>query len=138
LWGKGGPDGPPLLTLKGKNMSTKVKQIVAKTSDVDIDCVNDNNVQSVTKSMIVFTHTALALNETPVVTAGGSNIVFGARDSDADYELVRVSSTQSVARKNVSGSVSIQMTTLALELDVDGNLALGIGDAVIGESLIIQ
>jgi hypothetical protein len=102
-------------------MPQSVIQTLMSSNDSTIEVVSAV-VASVAKTHLVYTHADLDLSLKPSFNVNGVDITFGELGSNAEYEIKRISRTQSIilCTNNVTPA------------------ALPIGDAVIGESFIIQ
>jgi hypothetical protein len=109
-------------------VATFTTDILARIIDPDISQVSNSVGESSTKQYIVVTHPPLDLLTLPLVSVDGSLATFNTVGSGADYELRRVSSTQSVIKVKTFGAAKVY----ALVEDAP------IGSAVIGSSFIIQ
>lgn len=101
-------------------MAYLVTQSLSSINDPDLEAVSSSEV-AVTKTILVYTHSDLELNVKPSFTLNGQVINFGELGSGSPFEIKRISKTQTVILRT-----GLTPTDLP------------IGDAVIGESFIIQ
>jgi hypothetical protein len=109
-------------------------QQMVRAVDPDLVAIMSSAPTAAPLELILLSHEALALNVNPVITADGASVTFGALNSASDYEIVRISSTQSIVVKTVVGSPVIHMVTPGPGV-VNG--AEPIGQASIGSTFII-
>ena len=102
------------------NMAYLVTQSLSSINDPDLEAVSSSEV-SVTKNILVLSHQDIELNIKPTFTLNGKVINLGEIGSGSPYEIKRISKTQTII-----------LCTGIIPSD------LPIGDAVIGESFVIQ
>ena len=79
-------------------MPTNSQQVFAEINDSDLTLVSGDTaiITGVTTKYVVFTHSGLDLDKAIKLTKDGLTLQPGVYRSDADFELVRVSETQSI------------------------------------------
>lgn len=113
----------------------RVVQNIASTDDAAIQAVNTAN-QAVYREYLVLSHLPAASNAPITVKVNGVEIATGFPGSGAEYELKRISESQTVIRKRTPGSV--ELTIDGLEVINVGTIPLPIGRAVIGKTFRIR
>lgn len=98
-------------------MPTLINQVIVATQDHDVE-VSTVNSGKPKKEWIVIYHDACDLSENPQVFFDGVEITFCNPGGGCEYEIYRISATQSVIHVN--------------------RQALPIGQAVVGNDLIVK